>query len=61
MIRYKQHSNGNESGVQLILLWVFGISLFWTTRKGDHAEVRISVGPLDVGITSSIWWDRLLP
>jgi len=60
MIKYKYHSNGNNTILQLTFLWVFAISLHWYVSKGDHLELSISLGPIDFRIGTSIWWNKII-
>ena len=61
MIKCKWVNHNNNAILQLTFLWIFAISMHWYVAKGDHAEISLSIGPLDLRFGTSVWWSRLTP
>jgi hypothetical protein len=60
MIRYKWHRNAENCLAQITLFWMFAIALHWYVHKGDHMEISLSLGPIDIRFGTSMWWNKLL-
>jgi len=60
MLKYKWHNHGRNTIMQLTFFWIFAISLHWYVSKGDHAELSLSLGPIDFRIGTSIWKNKLV-
>ena len=60
MLRFKKTSGNNCHGIELVILWILGISVVHTVAKGDHLHMGISLGPFAVSFGTSIW-RKLLP
>ena len=60
MIGYKVKRDRNSAILHLSLLWVFALSLQWYIHKGDHAEITLSFGPIDIKFGTSIWWNKVV-
>ena len=61
MIKFKYHNEGSNMLFQIVILWVFGFSIHWYVSKGDHTELSLSLGPIDIRFGTSIWWNKLTP
>ena len=59
MIKYKYGKDKNHAIFQLVILWIFGISVHWYVAKGDHTELSLSLGPFDFRLGTSVWWHKI--
>lgn len=56
-----RHEEGDYySGYSLVILWIFCITLTYGVNKGDHVHLSFGLGPLQVGVSMTIW-RQLLP
>jgi len=61
MIKFKYLNKGGNMLLQIVFLWVFGFAIHWYVSQGDHAELSLSLGPIDIRFGTSIWWNKLIP
>jgi hypothetical protein len=59
MIGYKWKNEGNNFIAQLKLLWLFSVSIHHYIAKGDHLELSLGIGPVDLRFGTSIWWSKI--
>ncbi len=50
----------NVSGIAVVFLWVFAISVVHTIEKGDHFTLGLCIGPCELNIGTSLW-RKMLP
>ena len=60
MIKYKYLNKDSNVLFSISLLWIIGITIHWYVCKGDHAEISLSFGPIDIRFGTSIWWRRII-
>ena len=60
MFRVKTTNRNNSHGINIIILWILGISFVHTVERGDHLHMGICVGPFELSIGTTIW-RKLLP
>ena len=60
MFRVKTTNKNNSHGINIIILWILGISFVHTVERGDHLHMGICLGPLELNFGTSIW-RKLLP
>ena len=60
MFRVKTTNRNNSHGINIIILWILGISVVHTVERGDHLHMGICLGPFELNFGTSIW-RKLLP
>ena len=60
MLRVKVTNNNRTHGINLVILWVLGLSFVHTVQRGDHLHMGICIGPFELNFGTSIW-RKLLP
>ena len=60
MFRVKVTNNNRTHGINLVILWVLGLSFVHTVQRGDHLHMGICIGPFELNFGTSIW-RKLLP
>ena len=60
VLRKHKATNGNQTMYTIILLQFFSISISHHVLKGDHLELTIGIGPIDITFGTAIWrnWIR---
>ena len=60
ILRRQVDTSGTHHRYAVIFLWVFEISIHYHILKGDHLELNIGIGPIDLSFGTTIWrhWTR---
>ena len=60
ILRKQIDTSGTHCRYSMVLLWVLEISIQYHVLKGDHLELNIGIGPIDISFGTTIWrhWIR---
>ena len=61
VVRKYTTTTGEQTRYSITLLWFFCLAFSYSILKGDHIEVSIGVGPIDIRFGTTIWrnWLRI--
>ena len=55
LFEYVTLAEKKVSGLRINFLWVFNITVTYSTNKGNHVNIGFGITPFEISVQYSIW------